>query len=121
MSDLRVVKTKAAIESAFISLRRQKELENIKVNELCKLAMINKTTFYNYFQDIYELTDEIENKNIHQCIFGFEDFDKLITNPQQFIHGIYNSFNANDNIQIIFSNRWGASGGKGTERAAGNL
>ena len=107
MSDLRVIKTKSAIENAFIKLRAQKDLENIKVNELCKLAMINKTTFYNYYQDIYELTDEIENKNIRQCIYGFENFDQLIKNPEKFIHGIYDSFNANENIQIIFSNRWG--------------
>ena len=47
--DLRVLKTKKNIRDAFLELRKNLSLEEIKVNALCEKAMVNKTT---YFQDI---------------------------------------------------------------------
>ena len=59
MPDLRTIKTKKSIENAFLELRQKKNLEDIKVSELCSIALINKTTFYNYYSDIYELSNEL--------------------------------------------------------------
>lgn len=105
MSDLRTIKTKKSIEEAFLALRAKKNLEDIKVSELCTLALINKTTFYNYYCDIYELSDELEKKYLQQCFFGFNGYDCLFKNTEQFIKGIYYSFNSNKTLQILFNNR----------------
>ena len=66
--DLRVVKTKRSIKAAFLELRRKKPIEKITVKELADLAMINKGTFYLHYQDIYNLSDEIENEFIDDII-----------------------------------------------------
>ena len=103
--DLRTIKTKKAIEEAFLTIRAKKDLENIKVSELCALALINKTTFYNYYSDIYELSEELENKYLEQCFYGFNGYDCLFKNTENFIRGIYYSFYNNNTIQVLFSNR----------------
>lgn len=107
MKDLRVLKTKKSIEGAFLALRSKFDLDKIKVSELCSLAMINKTTFYNYYDDVYSLSEEMEDKYFEQCFFGFDSYNCLIDDPEKFICGIYESFITNDEIRIIFKNRIG--------------
>ena len=49
--DLRMVKTRAQIKEAFLKLREYLMPEKIKVKDICEMAMINKTTFYNHYID----------------------------------------------------------------------
>lgn len=60
MPDRRIVKTKAAIREAFISLLDQKRLEDITVTELAKEADIQRKTFYLHYNNINEIVEEIE-------------------------------------------------------------
>lgn len=62
--DIRTVKTKKAIKEAFMQLRSQKALERISVKELCQTAQINKSTFYSHYDDIYDLSDEVEQESV---------------------------------------------------------
>ena len=105
MDDLRVMKTKKAIEDAFLSLRDKYDLDKIKISELCSLAMINKTTFYNYYDDVYDLCEKLENKYFEKSFFGFDSYDCLIHDTEKFIYGIYKSFITSNEIRIIFKNR----------------
>ena len=52
--DLRVRKTKKAISEAFMSLLKEKSLEDITVNELCERAGVRRTTFYKHFNDKFD-------------------------------------------------------------------
>lgn len=72
--DLRVQKTRNNIINAFIKLRTRKPIEKITVKELSELAMINKATFYLHYNDIYDLSDSLENELITNCL-------KTIPNP----------------------------------------
>ena len=56
-TDLRITKTYAALENAFISLMEEKSFDDISVQELCDLALIRRTTFYKHFSDKYEYLD----------------------------------------------------------------
>lgn len=53
--DLRVVKTKNAIYDALVSLLKNNIFEEIKVSDICKVALINRSTFYAHFEDKYDL------------------------------------------------------------------
>lgn len=59
--DLRTAKTERAIRSAFLELRAKKPLERITVKELCQRAEIHKSTFYDHYEDLYALSDALEN------------------------------------------------------------
>lgn len=54
-TDLRVIKTKKSIYNAFILLLKDKIFEEIKVSDICKTALINRSTFYAHFEDKYDL------------------------------------------------------------------
>lgn len=53
--------TKEKIYIAFATLFKTKELSKIKVSEISKIAEINRSTFYEYFKDVYDLLDNFED------------------------------------------------------------
>lgn len=105
MEDLRVMKTKIAIENAFLQLRKNNSLQDIKVNELCSIALINKTTFYHYYNDIFHLSECLEQKYLEECFLHVEGYDSLITNTEKFIKSILHEFSSHEKIQTIFKGR----------------
>lgn len=104
--DLRIVKTKMNIRGAFLVLRAESPLEKVRVTELCQLALINKTTFYNHYQDIYALSDEIEDETIQSIMNSFQDMEVLFFNPKAFVKGLYYAFMTHEKeILTLFSGR----------------
>lgn len=66
--DLRVQRTKKCIENAFLELREKKPIEKITVKEIADCALINKATFYNHYESVYDLSDKLENAAIDEVI-----------------------------------------------------
>ena len=58
--DRRVRKTKQQLQDGFIYLRKQKDLKEITVKELCELTDLNRVTFYLHYKDIYDLSEQLE-------------------------------------------------------------
>lgn len=60
----------AAIDAAFVSLLKEKELKDISVSELCEKAEINRSTFYENYADMFALanaySEKIENQIAEQ-------------------------------------------------------
>lgn len=52
------------------SLLQEKGLENITVNEICAKANYPRATFYNYFDDIYDLLDYCWNRIRAEILIG---------------------------------------------------
>lgn len=50
------------LKDAMTELLAEKPLHKIKVTELCEKANMNRATFYNNFEDIYEFYETIENE-----------------------------------------------------------
>lgn len=86
--DLRIVKTKKAIQSAFLELRKTTPLEKIRVRDLCHIALINKSTFYNHYEDAFALSEEMENELLDKCMEDFEYKDCLLTEPKKFLENV---------------------------------
>lgn len=82
--DLRIQKTRAAIKSAFLELRRKKPIEKITVTELSKLAAINKATFYLHYSDIYSLADEMEDEVIDDILSEIQGLNKFFDDPRRY-------------------------------------
>lgn len=107
--DLRIQRTKTAIHSAFIELRRKKPIEKITVTELSKLAHINKATFYLHYADIYDLSDEVENEAIDGILTDLKMLDRLFDNPDRFMQEIMQAFiDRRQSLDCLFSGsrRW---------------
>jgi AcrR family transcriptional regulator len=54
-SDLRVRRTRKFILNALIELTIEKGFEAVTVRDICERAMVNRSTFYHYYQDKYDL------------------------------------------------------------------
>ena len=104
--DLRVVKTKKSIREAFLELRKNHSLDEIKVNALCEKAMVNKTTFYNHYQDIYELSEELEKEVVENFLNNFQDIDMMLTDCNRFINGMHGVLEAeNAMMRVVFKDK----------------
>lgn len=64
--DRRVQISKCFLKEALISLLQKKRISQITVIELCKLADVNRSTFYAHYADLYGLLLEMENEIIEQ-------------------------------------------------------
>jgi AcrR family transcriptional regulator len=49
--DLRIVKTRAALSTAFFKMLEDTEVSDITVNKLCEVSGVRRATFYKHFRD----------------------------------------------------------------------
>ena len=68
-TDIRVIRTKKAIESAFIEILSEKSFSKITIEEICKKANVNRMSFYNHYEDKYDLLNVIIN-NVKETLIG---------------------------------------------------
>ena len=80
------------IQNTFMELFSERQIHQITVKQICEQVGIARTTFYNYFSDIYEVLESIEDlliddlKEINRNFFsqdfhgcGRDDFDYFYT------------------------------------------
>ena len=61
------------IEKVFANLIQKKNLNEISVTEICKLAKLNRTTFYANYLDVYDLADKFRKKMEQDIKVIYED------------------------------------------------
>ena len=52
---------KIKIEKAFLNLIKKYNINDISIKEICGEAKVNRSTFYSYYSDIYDLADKVIN------------------------------------------------------------
>lgn len=104
--DLRIVKTRKAIREAFLTLRRTQPLERVRVRDICAEALINKSTFYHHYTDVFDLSDQLEDMVLDECFEAFQYKDKLLADPLVFLGNVPAAMGARkDAIDILFRGR----------------
>lgn len=79
--DRRVLKTRAAIESAFLKLVRERGLDRLTVSELAREANIDRKTFYLHYGSIEGLLDQVFEQLLER-IFAHIDMDQGGASPR---------------------------------------
>ena len=74
--------TEKLIKETFIALYREKDIPHISVRELCEKAGINRSTFYTYYMDIYDLHEKLRDSimqdtmdRLMDVVSGYSVFD----------------------------------------------
>ena len=80
--------TRQNLIDAFCILIRKKPVQKITVRELVDKAGYNRGTFYNYFRDVYDVLEQIENLVLNQVK---ENFRNKIT-PENFEQAFLEAF-----------------------------
>ncbi len=76
------------IEKVFLNLIQAKDINEISITTICKLAHLNRSTFYANYLDIYDLADKIADK-----------LENEVGNLYQM--GKKNKYNSNDFLKLF--------------------
>lgn len=63
--DARIRHTKSNIARSFLSILENKDISKITVTEICKLADVNRATFYKYYEGPEDLLNRIEEEHLN--------------------------------------------------------
>lgn len=63
-TDARVRYTKMILRETLLKCMNRKQLKDITVTEVCRLADINRATFYNHYKDCYAIVNEVEQEQL---------------------------------------------------------
>ena len=106
--DKRVMKTRRAIHSAMTRLLAEKPIEEITVTELSEKAEINRKTFYNYYNSVYMVAEEMEDEIVERFEETLRriDFEELLQDPQTTFNTLARLITSDlDLYETIFTNR----------------
>lgn len=73
--DRRIVKTREAINKAFLELFAERALEQITINDIADRANVNRGTVYLHYADKYDLLDRCIEEHLSQLITFCGDHD----------------------------------------------
>ena len=101
--DRRVARTKKAIKNAFAELMSEKEISEITVKDIAETADVNRKTFYNYYNSVYDIVNEIENELVlaFDNVLSNIDFKQEMKNP----YGIFEKLTGVSNQDFDFYSR----------------
>ena len=102
-TDLRVVKALAQIDRALLECLEQTPLQKLTVDQLCQQAMINRSTFYKYYQDKYDLMDQYLARTLQEFR---RQMDVAFAEPfAQNIHSLVYQKNFEKALQYLHKNK----------------
>ena len=81
MENQRIRLSKKMLKDSLIRLLREKNIQQITIQEICQEAQINRTTFYKYYGSQYELLDDIERdvfRELEARLIDYEPFPPLV-------------------------------------------
>ena len=87
--DIRVKKTRRAIQKAFIELLREKPIEKITVKEIAERAEINKTTFYAHYETLDALINQLEMQTVQMVTEQMTGAQQLLEQPDVFVREMF--------------------------------
>ncbi|KZU34490.1 hypothetical protein Nizo2535_0968 [Lactiplantibacillus plantarum] len=73
MADLRFMRTEKLIKIAFLELLKITPYDQISVAELAKQSLIDRSTFYAHYENIFELANALVDYEINQFIAAFSE------------------------------------------------
>lgn len=79
--DIRIIKSRASIIQALDVLLQKKPFRKITVNDICKVAIVGRTTFYSHFEDKYQLLTYVlrqEQKDLEKIILESPPEDVIL-------------------------------------------
>jgi len=105
--DIRVSKTLASLAGAMQDLLEKKNFHRITVNDICKQAIVSRSTFYTYFDDKYRLMHyclEQERQKLDEAVrsMALRDYVRMVlTTTYERRRILRNFLNAEADAELI--------------------
>lgn len=75
---MRVTRTIRDFENALITLLEKNYFESLTVDQICKEALMHRSSFYRYFSDKYDLLEQTLNAQINKLTENTDSEDDII-------------------------------------------
>lgn len=89
-NDIRTIKTKAAIKHAFQTLMKDNSFDKLTIQKICDEANVNRVTFYNHYQDKYDLFKEYLDEILMDIFNSSKEAYEISTEPNLFFKTLFN-------------------------------
>lgn len=86
------MKTRDAIKDACFHLLGERGYSKLTVKEICKVANINRTTFYRHYTDVDEVLRQIENDLLELIHNSSSDLRSMVMSNAEWKPIVHNSF-----------------------------
>ena len=80
-TDPRIIKTLRHIDEALLECLKENEFRKITVDMLCRKALINRSTFYKYYADKYELLNNYLDRVLSEFSEAMATTDFILATP----------------------------------------
>ncbi|MBQ4539502.1 MAG: TetR/AcrR family transcriptional regulator [Oscillospiraceae bacterium] len=81
--------TRQRIQNAFWDIHREKSIDKITVREVAEHAGVNRSTFYAYYKDVYDILEQSENEIITALISEHHWRSKGVLDHAQYKKDLY--------------------------------
>ena len=99
-----VIKTKKNLYEALLSIMKDKPFEEIKVSEICKVSLTNRSTFYDHFNDKYELLSSLIKDLEEELTSKLEENENFETEKEYYMKMVELLFDhISENVSIYSS------------------
>ncbi len=96
-------KTHSDIATVVLTLLEEKELRSITVSEVCRILSINRSTFYEHFQDVYDVVERAETAKAENLKELF--VEGLTISKRQAYISIFSYIEQNQKFYSIYMNQ----------------
>lgn len=102
-TDLRVVKTLKQIDRALLECLAESPFEKVTVEQLCRAALINRSTFYKYYTSKYDLME----RYLQKALDGFRrQVDVAFVNASpDTIHNLVYQKNFESTLKFLYKHK----------------
>ena len=96
--DRRVSKSRRSMENAFFELLEKKSVSSITVKDICDVAEVSRSTFYDHYEDYPMFLRELEESVVNKILeilkeYNFDmDTDRMVSGMFDAIHDHRNLF-----------------------------
>ena len=113
-TDPRIIKTLRHIDEALLECLKENEFRKITVDMLCRKALINRSTFYKYYADKYELLNNYLDRVLSEFSRAMATTDFILATPntianQRYIDNFRRSIDHIYDHRGIYKVLWQAS------------
>ena len=113
-TDPRIIKTLRHIDEALLECLKEHEFRKITVDMLCRKALINRSTFYKYYADKYELLNNYLDRVLNEFSQAMATTDFILATPntianQRYIDNFRRSIDHIYDHRGIYKVLWQAS------------
>lgn len=103
-NNLRYQENENCMIDTFVELLKEKEFYKITVKDICEQSLVNRSTFYAHFQDMYELKEHAEQRFEKELLSDLANkIDTVIDHKQMIFEIVCIIQNKKDYYQIYFN------------------